>query len=67
MKPEENAALKAGGTAALLGGAVALAVAHPLTWVALVYGTYKIGKSAYQRAKLRGTVVQDEEQDSLFI
>jgi uncharacterized protein (DUF2062 family) len=67
MKHEEKAALQAGSTAALIGGAVALAVANPLTWVALAYGTYKIGKYAYQEAKLRGTLGKDQEDDQLFI
>lgn len=67
MNNQEKAAIKAGSTAALIGGAVALAVAHPLTWAALIYGTYKIGKNAYRQAAPRGTVVQDQGDEHLFI
>lgn len=66
MKPEDKAALKAGGTTFLLGGLVAAAFAHPVSWMAVVYGTYKIGKAARQSAKSRATIASSKEDD-LFI
>jgi NAD(P)H-hydrate repair Nnr-like enzyme with NAD(P)H-hydrate dehydratase domain len=66
MKPEDKAALKAGGTTFLLGGLVAATLAHPMSWIAVAYGTYKIGKAARQSAKSRATIVPPKEDD-LFI
>lgn len=53
MKPEEKAALKAGGTTALLAGAVAATIANPVAWAAVLYGAYRMGKTAYQATKAR--------------
>ena len=66
MKPEDKAALKAGGTTFLLGGLVAAAFANPMSWIAVAYGTYKISKAARQAAKSRATIVSPKEDD-LFI
>jgi len=66
MKSEDKAALKAGGTTFLLGSLVAAALAHPMSWIAVAYGTYKIGKAARQSAKSRATIVSPKEDD-LFI
>ena len=66
MKPEDKAALKAGGTTFLLGSLVAATFAHPMSWIALAYGTYKIGKAARESAKSRATIVPPKEDD-LFI
>jgi NAD(P)H-hydrate repair Nnr-like enzyme with NAD(P)H-hydrate dehydratase domain len=66
MKPEDKAALKAGGTTLLLGGLVAAALANPMSWIAVAYGTYKIGKAARQAAKSHATIVSPKEDD-LFI
>ena len=66
MKPEDKAALKAGGTTLLLGGLVAVALANPMSWIAVAYGTYKISKAARQSAKSRATIVSPKEDD-LFI
>ena len=67
MKPEEKAAIKAGGTAAVLGGAVALVFAHPITWAALVYGTYKIGRDAYRRVQAHSTIASDQDDTSWYV
>lgn len=66
MKPEDKAALKAGGTTLLLGGLVAAALANPMSWIAVAYGTYKISKAARQSVKSRATIVSPKEDD-LFI
>ena len=66
MKPEDKAALKAGGTTLLLGGLVAVALANPMSWIAVAYGTYKISKAARQSVKSRATIVSPKEDD-LFI
>jgi hypothetical protein len=66
MKPENKAALKAGGATFLLGSLVAAAFANPMSWIAVAYGTYKIGKAARQSAKSRATIVSPKEDD-LFI
>ncbi len=51
MKPEEKAAIKAGGTTALVAGALALLLPSPAAWAAVIYGSYKMAKGAYQQAK----------------
>ena len=51
MKPEEKAAIKAGGTTALVTAAAALLLPSPAAWAAVIYGTYKMAKSAYQKTK----------------
>ena len=66
MKPEDKAALKAGGTTFLLGSLVAATLAHPMSWIAVAYGTYKISKAARESVKSRATIVPPKEDD-LFI
>jgi hypothetical protein len=66
MRPENKAALKAGGATFLLGGLVAAAVANPISWIAVAYGTYKIGKAARESVRSRATIVSPKEDD-LFI
>ena len=66
MKPENKAALKAGGATFLLGGLVAAAVANPISWIDVAYGTYKIGKAARESVRSRATIVPPKEDD-LFI
>lgn len=51
MKPEEKAAMKAGGTTALITGALALLLPSPAAWAAVIYGSYRMAKGAYQRTK----------------
>lgn len=51
MKPEEKAALTAGGATALVAGAVAATMATPVAWAAVLYGAYRMGKVAYKAAK----------------
>jgi multisubunit Na+/H+ antiporter MnhG subunit len=58
MQPEKKAAIKAGGTTALVAGAVALLLPSPVAWAAVIYGSYKMAKDAYQRSK--GDQVQQD-------
>ena len=51
MKPEEKAAIKAAGATALIAGAFAATMATPVAWAAVMLGAYRMGKSAYQKAK----------------
>ena len=51
MKPEEKAAVKTGATTALITTAVALLLPSPAAWAAAIYGTYRMAKGAYQKAK----------------
>ena len=66
MKPENKAAVTAGGVTFLLGGLLAAAFSNPMSWVAVAYGAYKIGKAAKQEVKSRATIVSSREDD-LFI
>ena len=61
MKPEKKAAIKATGATALIAGAVALLLPSPAAWAAVIYGSYKMGKQAYQKAK------QDTAQQSYWL
>ena len=51
MKPEEKAAVNVGGTTALVTAAVALLLPSPAAWAAVIYGSYRMAKGAYQKAK----------------
>jgi len=51
MKDEEKAAIKVGGTTALVTAAVALLLPSPAAWAAVIYGSYRMAKGAYQKAK----------------
>ncbi len=53
MKPEEKAALKAGGATVLIAGAAAAIISSPAAWAAVIYGAYRMGKTAYQATKDR--------------
>ena len=64
----KTAALGAGGTFGLLGAAVVAAVAHPLAWVELGYGTYKIAKLAYREVKNSDKLSgKSNTDDDLFV
>jgi len=51
MKPEEKAAIKAGATTALVTTAIAFLLPSPAAWAAALYGSYRMAKGAYQKAK----------------
>jgi multisubunit Na+/H+ antiporter MnhG subunit len=65
MKREEKAAVKAAGATALLAGAVAATIANPVAWAAVIYGAYRMGKTAYQASKDRQAA--GIKEDDLFI
>jgi uncharacterized protein (DUF2062 family) len=65
MKPEEKAALKAGGATALVAGAIAATIANPVAWAAVLYGAYRMGKTAYRAAKERDTLEKQRESHYL--
>ncbi len=46
MKPEKKAAIKVGGTTALVTGALALLLPSPAAWAAVIYGSYRMAKGA---------------------
>ena len=56
MKPEEKAAIKTGGATALIAGAVAATLGNPVAWAAVLYGAYRMGKTAYQATKQHESV-----------
>jgi len=65
MKPEEKAAIKAAGATAVLAGAVAATLGNPVAWAAVLYGAYRMGKTAYQASKDRQ--VSRPRDEDLFI
>jgi hypothetical protein len=60
MKPEHKAVLKVGGSFGLLGASVLALVGTPVAWAALAYGTYRVSRAAYQEAKSRATIREDD-------
>jgi len=55
MKSEDKAALKVGGTTALVVGAIAFCIPNPAAWAAVIWGSYKMGKQARDREIQRQT------------
>lgn len=51
MNKESKAALKAGASTALLGGAILINFGNPVAWAALAAASFGIGKAAYQNTK----------------
>jgi hypothetical protein len=60
MKPEHKAVLKVGGSFGLLGAGVLALVGTPVAWAALAYGTYSVLRAAYQDAKVRAKLQEDD-------
>ena len=67
MKPEEKAAVKEGAATAAIAGAVALVIGNPVCWAGVLYGTYRMARSAYKRAKYRDTLHDRGQDTDLFI
>lgn len=63
MKPEEKAAIKSAGATALIAGSVAAVLANPVCWAAVLYGTYRMGKAAYQHAKWNAKIQGEPQRD----
>jgi len=53
MKPEDKAAITAGGATALVAGTIAACLTTPVAWAAVIYGSYRIGKAAREMARER--------------
>jgi|TARA_R100000084_G_scaffold83310_2_gene38923 hypothetical protein len=51
MNKETKAALKAGGSTALIGGAILINIGNPVAWAALAAATFSVGKAAYLNTK----------------
>ena len=65
MNKHQLEAVETAGTCGLLGSAILLCVGTPLTWGILGYGTYRIGKSVYQRSKQNAKLNNDHHD--LFV
>jgi hypothetical protein len=62
MKPEDKAALKAGGATALVVGTLATLMANPVAWGAVLYGSYKMAKVA--RDHVRESQAKHKRKDT---
>jgi hypothetical protein len=67
MKPEEKAAIKDGAATAAIASAAALVIGSPVCWAAVLYGTYRVARSAYRRTKYRDTLHSRDQDTDLFI
>jgi uncharacterized protein (DUF2062 family) len=63
MSNPKKAAVKEGLTTAVIGSIAATLLANPVCWAAVLYGTYRMGKAAYRRAKADGTIKPKEAQE----
>jgi len=64
MKPEDKAAITAGGATALVAGTIAACLTTPVAWAAVLYGTYRMSKAARAMARERskqGSVPTDHD------
>lgn len=66
MKPEEKSALKTAGATAVVAGSIAAILGNPVCWAAVLYGTYRMGKAAYQKAKHDATLKERSQEDDSF-
>jgi hypothetical protein len=66
MKPEEKSALKAAGATAVVAGSVAAIIGNPVCWAAVLYGTYRMGKAAYQKTKEDAKLRSRDQEDDFF-
>jgi len=66
MKPEEKSALKTAGATAVVAGSIAAILGNPVCWAAVLYGTYRMGKAAYQKAKYDAKLKEKSQEDDSF-
>jgi ABC-type uncharacterized transport system permease subunit len=66
MNKSEKAAVVTGGGFGLLAVGFAAIVGHPVVLAAALYGTYKVGKAAYDKAK-PGIKLTEEDYKKLFM
>jgi hypothetical protein len=67
MKPEHKAVIKTAGPFGLIGAGLLLTVGNPVAWVALAYGTYRVGRAAYRNAKPCATLDPSTKDPNLFV
>ncbi len=66
MNNPEKAAIVTGGTFGLLAVGFAAIMAHPVVLAAALYGTYQVGKAAYDRNR-PGVKLTEEDYKKLFM
>lgn len=66
MDKADKAAFKTGGIFGALGAMAIAPIATPVLWAALVYGTYKVARTAYYNAKLKDAPKGKPDED-LFV
>ena len=66
MNKPSKAAIVTGGTFGLFAVGFAAIVSNPVVLAAALYGTYKVGKAAYDRAK-PGVKLTEEDYKKLFM
>lgn len=67
MKPEQKTAVKAAGTFGLFSAGVFAFVGHPVVLAALVYGTYRVARLAYNEEKIRAKLRDASKDYDLFV
>ena len=66
MNNPGKAAIVTGGTFGLFAVGFAAIVSHPVVLAAALYGTYTVGKAAYDRAR-PGVKLTEEDYKKLFM
>lgn len=67
MKPTHKAIVQSAGPFALIGAGALTLFGNPVAWAALTYATYRVGKAAYDNAKIRATLDEQAGDPDLFI
>jgi len=67
MKSSHKAVIKSAGPFALMGAGALTVIGNPVAWAALAYATFRVGKSAYDKAKVRATLDEQAGDPDLFI
>ena len=50
-----------------MGAGALTVIGNPVAWAALAYATFRVGKSAYDKAKVRATLDEQAGDPDLFI
>jgi hypothetical protein len=66
MNNKLKTALKETAPYAVIGTLAAIAIANPISWVALGYGLLKIGKNAYRKTELDANVTSPKQENLFF-
>jgi len=67
MNSKEKAAIVTAGPFGLVGAGILLAIGNPVAWGALAYATYRVAKSAYDKAPSSSKVSKQDPSQDLFI